>query len=88
MSEYSLQAPRKLRIDASNLANQGICYVPERSQKFSSVELSDQRAFKRSRNTARELIYAAALGGRKAVADTSKSERMVANAADHVFGLP
>jgi hypothetical protein len=88
MCERFLQALCKFRIGASNFVEQAIRYDPESPQEFRGVELSDQRAFELRCHPPRQLIYTAALGRRKAVANASQGKRVVADTTDHVFGLP
>jgi hypothetical protein len=71
MCERGLQASRKFRVRASNFAKQPIRYDPESPHKFGDVELSDQRAFELRCHAARQLIYATAVGSRKAVPNAS-----------------
>jgi hypothetical protein len=63
-----LQAFCKFRIGASNFAKQAISYDPESPQELGGVELSNKRPFELRCHPARQLIYATAVGGRKAVA--------------------
>jgi hypothetical protein len=88
MCERGFQAPGKFRIGAPNFAKQAIRHDPEGPQEFRGVELSDQRVFELRCHSARQLIDATAVGRRKAVANASQSQRVVADTTDHVFGLP
>ncbi len=88
MRERLFETSGKFRVRDLNFMKQSTHHDLESSEKFSGIELPDQRAFKLGSDTARQLIYAAAVGGRKAVAETSQSKRVIANAADHIFGLP
>ena len=86
--ECPLQAAGKFRINASNFVKQAIRHSLESPQKFSAVELSNQRAFELSGQPAWQLIHAAPVSGRKTVPNASEGKRVVADATNHVFGLP
>jgi hypothetical protein len=60
----------------------------ERPGKFNRIDVAHESPFKPGRYFHWQLIDAATMDSRETVPNTSHCQSMIANAADHVFGLP
>jgi hypothetical protein len=72
----------------TDLGQQGLRGDPESAPELGRVQAADQRAGQRSGDLSREAVHAPALYRGQAVAQAGQREDMIADPADHVFGLP
>ena len=86
--ERWFQSRREVRIRGSYLANQPLNDSCERSGEFGGVKLADKGVLELRGHSGGQEIQAATVGGGKSVTDAGEREGVVADTADHVFGLP
>ena len=87
-SKRSLQSPCKFSVRGLYLSQQPLNHSLERSGEFGSIQLPHQGRFKRRSHSGWQEVHTSALRGGKAMAKASEGERVVTDAANHIFRLP
>src|SRR5260221_693528 len=88
LAERGLDASGEPGVRLRDLTRQAVDRHPHRPPQLGHFERSHQRAFETLLFVWRNAVHTASLRGRQAVAHAGRRDRLVADQADHVLGLP